>query len=368
MLLTMLKHTLQAHNWSVFCVAISGDSKRIASGSFNESIIKLWCADTGQHVCTFQGHEGGVFDLDFKGQSTLVSAGGYGTIKVWALSDGEAPALLHTLRGHTGGVWAVRISPDGMKIASGSNDKTVMIWSVQSGEQLLTCRGHMYSVRCVAWSSDSRLVASAGGADKSVCVWDAAEGTQVMEPLRGHDVSVSSVVLNTTTTLLFSASWDNTTIIIWDLDIAGRKATVRHTLQGHTNGVASISLCPDERLIVSGSSDHTVRVWEVATGQQVRVLEGHTGTVRSVAWLRDGQCIVSESQDMTVRVWEADAQVFLLFVVQILININVTVNEHLCMKCLQIIPRHMICMYSFDIYVCILIFQKTFQKLECACS
>ncbi len=114
-------------------------------------------------------------------------------------------------------------------------------------------------------------------------MWDAVQGTQVMEFLRGHEDAVRSVVLNTTTTLLFSASYDKTTII-WDLDIAGRKATVRHTLQGHTSSVNSISLCPDERLIVSGSWDFTVLVWEVATGQQVRQLEGHTYIVQSARW------------------------------------------------------------------------------------
>jgi WD40 repeat protein len=84
---------------------------------------------------------------------------------------------------------------------------------------------------------------------------------------------------------------------------------VRQALRGHTGPVRSISLCPDERLIVSGSSDSTVRVWEVATGQQVRVLEGHTRNVRNVAWSRDGQYIVSGSFDRTVRVWEADVKV-----------------------------------------------------------
>jgi WD40 repeat protein len=304
---TMLKHTLQGHKQGVSCVAVSGDSKRIASGSRGDASITLWCADTGQHVRTFQGLEFSVRSLDFKGQSTLVSGGADNVMKVWALSDdGEAPALLHTLTGHTHLVLTVKVSPDGMKIASGSWDKTVMIWSVQSGEQLLTYRGHQANIMCVAWSSDSRLVAS-GGTDRNVCMWDAAEGTQVMEPLRGHGKAVLCVVLNTTTTLLFSASYDKT-IIIWDLDIAGRKATVRHTLQGHTGGVNSISLCPDERLIVSGSDDKTARVWEAATAKQVRVLEGHTAELQSVVWSRDGQYIVSGSDDNT-RVWEADVQV-----------------------------------------------------------
>jgi WD40 repeat protein len=324
---TMLKQTLRGHREGVSCVAISGDSKRIASGILYDGIIKLWCADTGRHVCKFQGHEDGVYSVDFKGQSTLISGGYDNLIKVWAISDGKAPALLHTLRGRGSLVYAVSVSPDGMKIASGSHNKRVMIWSVQSGKQLLTCTGHTYRVMCVAWSSDSRLVVS-GGEDNTVRVWDAAEGTQVMEPLRGHTNDVSSVVLNTTTTLLFSASWD-ATIIIWDLDIAKRKATVRHTLQEHINIVRSISLCPDERLIVSGGDDHTVRVWEVATGQQVRLLEGHKNEVLSVAWSRDGQYIVSGSEDKTVRVWEADAQVILHVVVQILKHIHIFVHEHL---------------------------------------
>jgi WD40 repeat protein len=116
----MLKHTLRGHEKRVTCISISGDSKCIASGSFYESIINLWCADTGQLVCTFQGHvvmhdEGGVRSLDFKGQSTLVSGGGDNLIKVRALSDGDAPALLHTMRGHTGlvWVWAVKVYNEG---------------------------------------------------------------------------------------------------------------------------------------------------------------------------------------------------------------------------------------------------------------
>jgi WD40 repeat protein len=187
----MLKHSLQGQEKGVSCVAISGDSRLIASKHvIFESIIKLWFADTGQHVCTFQGHEHGVWCLDFKGPSTLVSGGGDNTIKVWALSDGKAPALLHTLRGHSSFVLSVKVSPDGMKIASGSTDKTVMIWSMQSGMQLLRLTGHRDSVNCVAWSSDSRLVAS-GASDKTISVWDAAEGTHVIEPFRSgnHDVN-----------------------------------------------------------------------------------------------------------------------------------------------------------------------------------
>ncbi len=119
MLPTMLKHTLHGHEDEASRIATSGDSKHILGGSKGRNgSMSLWRADTGQHVCTFQGHEHGVWSVDFKGRSTLVSGGADKTIKVWALSDGEAPALLHTLRGHTATVLAVKVSPDGMKIAS----------------------------------------------------------------------------------------------------------------------------------------------------------------------------------------------------------------------------------------------------------
>ncbi len=71
----------------------------------------------------------------------------------------------------------------------------------------------------------------------------------------------------------------------------------------------SVSLSPDNKYIVSGSSDKTVRVWEIATGKTFKKLEGHADAVKSVMWSRDVNYIVSGSSDATVRVWEVDEQV-----------------------------------------------------------
>ena len=139
-------------------------------------------------------------------------------------------------------------------------------------------------------------------------MWKADTGTQVTQPLRGHSGWVMCVCFgNKTSSLLASGSWDRT-IKIWELG-DGAQPALRRTLEGHTDFVRRVALSPDDRYMASASDDYTVGLWDVVTGQRIRVLEGHTACVNSVAWSRDGEYIVSGSWDGTARVWEADVQV-----------------------------------------------------------
>ncbi len=87
------------------------------------------------------------------------------------------------------------------------------------------------------------------------------------------------------------------------------KKTTKHekilsALNGHSSVVASIAFSPDSKMIVSGSLDKTVRVWDMATGKQLSVLNGHSHYVTSVAFSPNGNMIASGSVDNTVRVWD----------------------------------------------------------------
>ena len=76
-------------------------------------------------------------------------------------------------------------SPDGKRLATGSDDKTAKVWDAASGQELLTLRGHDRAVESVAWSPDGKRLAT-GSDDKTAKVWDAASGQELLT-LRGHD-------------------------------------------------------------------------------------------------------------------------------------------------------------------------------------
>jgi WD40 repeat protein len=128
-----------------------------------------------------------------------------------------------------------------------------------------------------------------------------------MEPLTGHTACVRGIVINSTMTVFATASNDKT-IIIWHIH-EGKHARVRHRLQLHTQGVASISLSPDEKFLVSGSWDKTMRLWDVDTGQEMRTLVGHADPTQAVVWSRDGQYIVSGGGGTAIFMWEAHEKV-----------------------------------------------------------
>jgi WD40 repeat protein len=98
-----------------------------------------------------------------------------------------------------------------------------------------------------------------------------------------------------------SASMDHT-VKVWDLD-SGEE---QRALRGHTFIVDSVALSADGRYVVSASRDQTVRVWDLGTGEEQRTLRGHTDGVTGVALSADGRYVVSTSYDHTVKVWELD--------------------------------------------------------------
>ena len=146
-------------------------------------------------------------------------------------------------------------SPDGTRLASGSEDETVRLWDVASGEPTTTLEGHTDWVLSVAFSPDG--------------------------------------------TRLASGSWDGT-ILLWDV-ASGEPTT---TLEGHTGSVLSVAFSPDGTRLASGSLDGTVRLWDVASGEPTTTLEGHTGSVLSVAFSPDGTRLASGSWDGTILLWD----------------------------------------------------------------
>ncbi len=100
--------------------------------------------------------------------------------------------------------------------------------------------------------------------------------------------------------LILSGSWDHTARV-WSAD-DGRLLV---TLRGHTDKVNDVAFSPDGQRIVTASYDHTARVWSSADGRLLAVLQGHSDEIWQARFSPDGQRIVTASSDKTARVWSA---------------------------------------------------------------
>ncbi|KAF8338053.1 WD40-repeat-containing domain protein [Cantharellus anzutake] len=264
-------------------------------GSSYEHLPAVQWQNSGWDGCvnTIQGHTGWVSSVSFSPDGSKVASGSNDqTGRIWDAVTGEE---LKVLRGHTGGLLSVSFSPDGSKVASTSIDKTLRIWDAVTGEEVKTLRGHSDWVVSV---SDGSRVASAS-VDKTVQIWDAATGEE-LKVLRGHTHWVHSVSFSFDGSRVASASSDKT-IRIWDA-VTGEELKV---LQGHTDWVHSVSLSSNGSRVASASYDKTVRIWDAVTGNELTVLRRHTDWVRSVSLSPDGFKVALGSNDKTGRIWNA---------------------------------------------------------------
>jgi WD40 repeat protein len=242
------------------------------------------------------GHSGAVTAVALSSNGNRALSGSNdNTLRLWDLATGET---LRTLKGHTDPVNAVALTADGSRALSGSWDNTLRLWDLATGETLRTLEGHTHWVEAVAVLADGSRALS-GSADGTLRLWDLATG-ETLRILEGHTTSyVTAVALTADGSRALSGSWDNT-LRLWDL-VTGEALRI---LEGHTSYVTAVALMADASRALSGSWDQTLRLWDLATGKTLRILEGHTGSVNTVALMADGSRGLSGSGDNTLRLWD----------------------------------------------------------------
>ena len=204
------------------------------------------------------------------------------------------------MKGHSDEVNCVAVSPDNQWIASGSDDKTMRVWSVGGLMEVhkMKCGEFVLSV---AWTPDNKyVVCGAGdyrGAHGEVEVWRVRDQHRE-RVMKGHTQKVVSVCVSSDGRLVASGS-DDKTAKVWEVE----SGTDLKTFTGHSVEVTCVGI-RDGHLLVTGSGDHTIRLWEVGSGETIRVLEGHTNEVTSLSFNNTFELIASGSADKTIKVWE----------------------------------------------------------------
>jgi WD40 repeat protein len=264
------------------------------------------------------------------------------------------------IEGHADQLTSVALSPDGKLLVSGSDDKTVRLWRFESGKELRTLRGSATFVLSVAISADGRRVLSGSGgefrnrrfspgSDRSVRLWDVETGKELLK-LVGHRqpvwyvkflpggrgaISVSEgearvwdltqgrearrfgercsgqgVALSPDGTFLVTGSYPENSARLWEVE-TGR---LMHELAGNRAQIRGADFSADGRLLltgggnfVRGGGDASLRIWDVTTGKELRLMSGATQLVWCVAFSADGRKALSGGLDGIVRLWDVNS-------------------------------------------------------------
>ncbi|MGW4774661.1 NB-ARC domain-containing protein [Nocardia sp. NPDC004278] len=224
----------------------------------------------------------------------IVSGSRDKTLRVWDLESGQ---LKRVVEGHEQEVKSLALTADGHRVVSGSFDGTVRVWNLASGRLEHTLQGHSGYIYAVAVTADSQRII-VGSGDRNVQVWNLAS-KRLECTLPGHNNHVNAVAVSADGRYVVSGGFDRT-VRVWDL----ATGDLKHTVRGHIRDIEAVAVSADGRYVVSGSRDGTVRVWDLDNEASGRILHGHTGSVHAVAVTAEGKQIVSAGDDQIVRVWD----------------------------------------------------------------
>ena len=301
--------TLTGHRENVHSVRFSSDGKTLASASMDATII-LWDANTGTMNSRLSGHESAIWALAVSPLVDVLASGSDDkTVKLWDMKSGS---LLDTLF-HDSEVRAIDFSPTGQLLAAGERSGKVTIWSMTSRQPIATVNAYPNQVSSLVFSRDGKTLTtgcrewSSPTEDKNVKQWhvpslspkseiasefpvgvmaytsderflafggdgltvrDMTRGTQISGISRGTSVRSSALAFFPDGETLLSAAMGVNGVKFWDLGTR----QLRFRLTAHRDWINSVCISADGRMLVTASSDDTLKIWRAASDEEVEVM------------------------------------------------------------------------------------------------
>ncbi|KAH3743445.1 Apolipoprotein A-IV [Pelomyxa schiedti] len=248
--------SLSKHKGSIMCLKWNPNGNYILTGSEDKTMV-VWDAQTGEIVQQYNCHSGVILDVDWRNATSFASSSARGPICICDLKS-KKPTM--RLEGHESEVNVIKWDPNGLLLASCSDDRTAKVWDIKN--------------------------------DRVVCAHTFAEHTREIYTLKW------SPGLFSANPLIATGSMD-TTVKLWDVNVG--KCT--YTLKHHVGPVITLSFSPDGTYLATGTNDDSVALWSVKTGTLIRTYQTDTG-VNEVCWNNNGTRLAAGYRDGTVRVFD----------------------------------------------------------------
>jgi WD40 repeat protein len=306
---------LGGHKEGVHCLAFSPDGRILVSGS-KDHTVRLWdmtkAAPKTRH--TIPGHNAEVKALAFSPDGKLLaSADLEGILWVWSLT-GATPKQKAVFKGPA--IYSVAFAPNGKMLAAGRSDGSIELYDVSGSgiRERTVLRRHMYHVDALAFAPDSKALVSGSG-DCTVRYWTLT-GQQPIERTvtKGHLCHAYGLAIAPDAKTLASGG-EHATLHLWDL--TGSELKERSSLKTSAGAIYSVDFSADGKFFVTSHSDTTVRLWQLAATREIKQFKGHKDRVWCAKFLPNGKQIVSasaklrsdgnywiESEASSLRLWD----------------------------------------------------------------
>lgn len=300
------KTVLRGHRSKVWDVSATANGRMLASGS-GDGFIRVW--DTSQllDVNVEDGwairdekdeeQYGGQMKGEYEEDMVLMN-GGLANGGVASEIEGTAPLKME-LSGHSNDVYTVRFHPMGNALVSGGYDRLVRLYDTGSGSVIKTFHGHKSSISSIVFNSRGNMIIS-GSKDSTIKFWDILSGLCV-KTISSHLGEVTSVQTNQSGTLMLSSSKDNSNRL-WDV----RMNRAVRRFKGHQNTSKNFirtGFGPREHVVISGSEDGFVYIWDVESTDVVSKLGPSTGPMYGAKWNARQSVLASCGHDGIVSSW-----------------------------------------------------------------
>lgn len=274
-------------------VAISPDGMLLAAACGDgEAPVRLWQLATGKALPWPARHLGTVHTLVFSPDSkTLATVERLGSIYLWDVPTGKE---LSHLKGKQKAILALAFSPDGKWLLSGGKDETVCLWDRASGKPVHFLAAGPWIAR-VAFSPDSKTFVSTSATGATL--WDTATG-KVLRQFQAKSGGYCVAFAPDGRTLGWAGL--DRTVRVWDV-ATGQEV---QRLTGHHAGIEALAFAPDGKTIASAGRDQRIRLWDVTTGKERFPSEAHDGIVWSVSFSRDGKMLATGGNDARICLWD----------------------------------------------------------------
>jgi WD40 repeat protein len=295
--LSRLQRVLSGHTDAINSVDFSADGTRIASGSADRT-ARVWNAGSGELLHELR-HDGPVSRVAFSPDGgRILTASSAGTVRVWDTASGN---LLREVKVAAGGTLPTRrlvsvtFSADGTRSLTAMQLGRTQVWDVTGGKVVGELKGQPNWLASAAISRDGTRAITAG--TETAWIWDATDGAMLHE-LAGHKDFIHAVAFNPDGTRIVTGAGDRIARV-WDV----ASGELLREFTGHDAAIQAVAFSADGASLVTASIDQTARLWNIATGEFLRELKGHADGVTSVAFSADGR-VVTGSSDRTLRIWD----------------------------------------------------------------